>query len=74
MLHLFVAIISPCMALNLNKFELPLPKITFCHVWLKLAQRFWKRFSKFVNILSIFVIIFPQKKGKVLHLKETESL
>ena len=46
------------MALNLNKFEIPLPKNTLCHVWLKLAQRFWRRFSKVVNIFSILAIIF----------------
>ena len=59
---LYVAIISPwkkCMALNLNKFEFPLPKNTLCHVWLKFAQWFWRRFSKFVNIFSFFVIISP---------------
>ena len=34
--------LKKCMPLNLNKFEFPLPKDTLCHVWLKLAQRFWR--------------------------------
>ena len=29
--------LKKCMALNLNKFEFPLPKNTLCHVWLKMA-------------------------------------
>ena len=30
-------------ALHLNKLESPLPKDALCQVWLKLAQRFWRR-------------------------------
>ena len=30
-------------ALHLNKLESPSPKDTLCHVWLKLAQWFWRR-------------------------------
>ena len=29
--------LEKCMALNLNKIELPLPKNKLCHVWLKLV-------------------------------------
>ena len=43
-------------ALHLNKFESPLSKDAFCEVWLKLAQRFWRRrFFKFRQ--SIFTIL-----------------
>ena len=31
------------MALHLNKLESPLSKDALCHVWLKLAQWFWRR-------------------------------
>ena len=38
------------MVLHLNKLESPLPKYAWCQIWLKLAQRFWrKRFFNFVN-------------------------
>ena len=47
-----------CMALYLNKFEFPLPKNTLCLVWLKLAQRFWRSFSKIVNIFQ-FLLLSP---------------
>ena len=43
--------------LHLNKMEFPLPKDVLCKVWLKLAQRFWRRFLNFVNIFRYFVII-----------------
>jgi hypothetical protein len=32
--------------LHLNKLESPLPKDDLCQVWLKLAQRFWRRSRK----------------------------
>ena len=53
--------LKKCMALNLNKFEFPLSKNTLCHVWLKLAQRFWRRFSKVVNIFQ-FLLLSPLRK------------
>ena len=53
--------LKKCMALNLNKFEFPLSKNTLCHVWLTLAQRFWRRFSKVVNIFQ-FLLLSPLKK------------
>ena len=52
------------MALNLNKLEFPLSNNTLCHVWLKLVQRFWRRFSKIVNIFSICCFYFPLEKGQ----------
>ena len=33
------------MAFHLNKLESPSPKDTLCHVWLKLAQWFWRRWK-----------------------------
>ena len=50
--------------LHLNKLEFPSPKDASHQVWLKLAQRFWRRrFSKFINVFSLFfVIISPWKK------------
>ena len=46
---------------KLNKFEFPSPKNTLCHVWLKLAHWFWRRFSKVVNIFSICCYYLPFK-------------
>ena len=54
-------------ALHLNKLESSSPKDALCQVWLKLAQRFWRRS---VQILSMyffyFVIIFPWEKDRAL--------
>ena len=41
--------LEKCMALKFNKLEFSLPKNILCHVWLKLAQRIWRRFSKVGN-------------------------
>ena len=45
-------------ALYLNKLEFPLPKDPLCRVWLKLAQRFWRREFNF----SYLIIISPWKR------------
>ena len=37
-------------ALHLNKAESSSPKDALCQVWLKLAQRFWRKFFKIVNV------------------------
>ena len=43
------------MVLHLKKLEFPSPKDALCQIWLKLAQRFWKRrFLNFVNVFSLF--------------------
>ena len=63
-------------ALHSNKFESPSPKdaTCMCHVWLKLAQWFWRwRFLNFVNIFSQFCNYLPLKKGRALNLKKLES-
>ena len=54
------------MALKLNKFEFTLPKNTLCHVWLILAKRFWRRFSKVVFIFSIccYMYYLSLEKGQ----------
>ena len=52
------------MALNLKKFEFPLSKNTLCLVWLKLAQRFWRRFLKVVNFFFNFCYYLPLEKGQ----------
>ena len=58
--------------LLLNKFESP--KDALCHVWLKLAQWFWRRrFLNFVNVFWLFPNYVPLGKGGVLHLKKLES-
>ena len=45
-----------------------------CHVWLKLAQWFWKRgFLNFVNVLSLFRNYLPLEMGVALHLNNLES-
>ena len=56
--------LEKCIALNLNKFEFPLPKNTLCHVWLKSAHRFWRRFSKVVNFFFNFCYYLPLEKGQ----------
>ena len=48
------------MVLHLNKLESSLPKDTLCHIWLKLAELFW-RFFKF----SLFPNYTPLEKGPV---------
>ena len=47
-------------ALHLNKLNTPLPKDALRKVWLKLAQRFWKRrFLDFVNVFRYFAMVSP---------------
>ena len=54
-------------ALNSNRSKFPLPRNTFCQVWLKMVRQVWiSRFSKFVNILTIN---FPSKKAWMRHHK-----
>ena len=53
--------LKKCMALILNKFEFSLPKNILCHVWFKLAQLFWRRFSKVVNIFNL-LLLSPLRK------------
>ena len=61
-------------ALHLNELESPLPKNALCQVWLKLVQRFWRRrFSKFVNVFSLFRNYLPLENGVVLHLNKLVS-
>ena len=50
-------------ALHLNKLESSSPNEVLCHVWLKLAESFWKRFLNFVNVLSLFLIYLPLDIG-----------
>ena len=49
-------------SIRLNK--VPLPKNSKCHQWLKLAQRFWRRFSEVVKIFSICCYYLPLQKGQ----------
>ena len=59
---------------HLNKFESPSPKDALCHVWLKLAQWFWRRrFFNLVNVFLQFRYYLPWENGKALHLKKIES-
>ena len=58
--------------LHLNILDFPLPKDALCQVWLKLAQRFWRRFLNFVNVSSLFCNHLPLEKGVVLHLSKLE--
>ena len=51
------------LALFLNKLESPPPKDALCQVWLKLAQKFWRRrFLKFVNFFLLFRYYLPFEK------------
>ena len=49
------------MILHLNKLKFPSPKDALNQIWLKLAQQFWRRYLKFVNVFCYFVIISPWK-------------
>ena len=50
-------------ALQLNKLEFPSPKDALCQIWLKLAQRFWRRkmLSKYDHY---FAIISPWERER----------
>ena len=62
-------------ALHLNKLDSPSPKDTLCQVWLKLAQRIWRRrFLNFVNVSSLFHYSLPLENSWALHLNKQESL
>ena len=55
------------------KFKSLSPKDALCQVWLKLAQRFWRRFLNFVNEILLFRKHLSLEKGMVLHLNKLES-
>ena len=58
-------------ALHLNKFISPLTKDALCQVWLKLAQRFWRRrYFKYNNVFSQYHNYLPLEKGGALHLNK----
>ena len=60
--------------LLLNKLKSPLSKDALCQVWLKLAERFWRRrFLNFFNVFSLFCNYLPLEKGRALHLKKLDS-
>ena len=50
-------------ALYLNNLESPSPKDALCLVWLKLAQRFWRR--RFFNIINVFLLFQSLKEIEV---------
>ena len=61
-------------AFQLNKIESPLPKDILCHVWMKLAKRFWRR--RFLNIFNRNLLLshyLTLEKGLALHLIKLES-
>jgi hypothetical protein len=57
----------------LNKLEFPLPKENLYQVWLNLACRFWRRFSKIVSVFLLFCYYLPLEKGYSLPLNKLES-
>ena len=60
--------------LRLNKLKSPWPRDTFCQVWLKFAQWFWRRtILNFVNVFLLFRYHLPLEKGRALHLNKPES-
>ena len=70
-----ISLLSPLgkgRALHLNKLESPSPKDALCHVWLKMAEWFWRRFFNFVNVFSLFCNYLPLEKGVALHLNKLE--
>ena len=50
--------------LHLNKDESPTPKNILCHVWLKLAQCFWREFLDFFNVVLVFPLLSLFGKGR----------
>ena len=60
--------------LRLNKYESPSPKDALWEARLKLAQWFWRRFLKFLNVFSLLRNYLPLDKGRALHLLKLESL
>ena len=62
------------MALQLKMLGTPLSKDIFCQVWLKLAQRFWKkRYLNFVNVFLLFRNYLHLANGMSLHLNKLKS-
>ena len=60
---------------HLNKLESPSPNDALCQIWLKLAQRFWRRrSSNFVNVFLLFLNYLPLEEDRALHLNRLESL
>ena len=60
-------------ALHSNKLEFPTHRNALRQVWLNLAQWFWRRFSKSVNVFLQFCNFLPLKKGGALNLNKLES-
>ena len=59
----YFVIISPGVALHLNKLKFPSSMEALCQVWLKFAH--WllrRRFLMFVNVLSLFRDYLPWKR------------
>ena len=57
----------------LHLYLIPSPNDALCLIWLKLAQRFWRRFLNFVNVFSLFRNYLPLEESGVLHLNKLES-
>jgi hypothetical protein len=49
--------------LYLNKVESPLPLNDFCQLWLKLAQRFWRRKSKTLKVQAHLTFLLRWAKS-----------
>ena len=61
------------MTVHFNKIVSPSPKDALCHVWLKLAQWFWRRrFLNFVKVFSLLCSYLPLGKGVAIHLNKLE--
>ena len=57
-----------------KKLKSSSPKDALCHVWLKMAQWFWRRrFFKVFNVFLLFPNYLPFEKGVALHLNKLES-
>jgi hypothetical protein len=54
--------------LHLKKFEYPPSKDDLCHVWLKLAQWFWRRFSNDTTPFLHFCDYLPFEESLALYL------
>ena len=57
--------------LHLNKVESPTPKDVLCHVWLKLAQCFWRGFLDFFNVFFVFPLLSLFGKGRGSSFEQT---
>ena len=58
--------------LQSNELKFPSAKDALCHLWLKLAQWFWRRFLNFIYVYWLIRYHLLLEKGLALHLCNLE--